>query len=351
MNLSDFHNNMIVIDGLQYSNWNRQIFEQLRDGGVTMVHATIVYHEQIRETLLRIAEWNRHFEHNADLIMPVRNADDIRLAKQLGKVGVMFGAQNCSPIEDDIGMIEVMRELNLMIMQLTYNNQSLLACGCYEAEDSGVTRFGRQAIKEMNRVGMIVDMSHSGERSTLDAIEISERPIVISHANPLSFHDAKRNKSDKVLRALGESGGLLGFSLYPFHLKNGSNCTLDQFCDMVAATADLMGIDQIGIGTDLCQEQPLSILEWMRNGRWSKDMDYGEGSKSNADWPLPLSWFKDSRDFPNLTRGLLARGFEQADVEKIMGLNWLRFLDTGLLSQAVLQKNPASSSPTCYKVG
>lgn len=329
-NNNALHKDLIVIDGLQYSNWNRTIFEQLREGGVTMVHATIVYHEQIRETLLRIAEWNRLFEQNSDLIMPVKSADDIRLAKQLGKVGVMFGAQNCSPIEDDIGMIEVMRELNLMIMQLTYNNQSLLACGCYEAEDSGVTRFGRQAIQEMNRVGMVVDMSHSGERSTLDAIEISQRPIVISHANPLSFHEAKRNKSDTVLKALGESGGLLGFSLYPFHLKNGSDCTLEDFCDMVASTADLMGVDHIGIGTDLCQDQPLSILEWMRNGRWSKQMDYGEGSKSNADWPRPLSWFRDSRDFPNLTAGLLNRGFSPDEVAKIMGRNWLNFLDDAL---------------------
>ncbi|WP_425435141.1 dipeptidase [Oceanospirillum sanctuarii] len=329
-NNNTLHKDLIVIDGLQYSNWNRTIFEQLREGGVTMVHATIVYHEQIRETLLRIAEWNRLFEQNSDLIMPVKSAGDIRLAKQLGKVGVMFGAQNCSPIEDDIGMIEVMRELNLMIMQLTYNNQSLLACGCYEAEDSGVTRFGRQAIQEMNRVGMVVDMSHSGERSTLDAIEISQRPIVISHANPLSFHEAKRNKSDMVLKALGESGGLLGFSLYPFHLKNGSDCTLEDFCDMVASTADLMGVDYIGIGTDLCQDQPLSILEWMRNGRWSKQMDYGEGSKSNADWPRPLSWFRDSRDFPNLTAGLLNRGFSPDEVAKIMGRNWLNFLEDAL---------------------
>ena len=327
------HNDLIVIDGLQYSNWNRSIFQQLKDGGVTMVHVTVVYHEQIRETLLRMGDWNRHFENNPDLIMPVKSSADILLAKKLGKVGVMFGAQNCSPIEDDISMVEIMRELNLMIMQLTYNNQSLLACGCYEAEDSGVTRFGKQVIKEMNRVGMLVDMSHSGERSTLEAIDISERPIVISHANPNSFHEAKRNKSDTVLKALGESGGLLGFSLYPFHLKNGPDCTLDDFCNMVADTAELIGIDNIGIGTDLCQEQPLSVLEWMRNGRWSKEMDYGEGSKANADWPRPLSWFRDSRDFPNITQGLQDRGFKAEDIAKVMGLNWLNLLDKGLKPQ------------------
>ena len=332
---TQLHKDLIVIDGLQYSNWNRTIFEQLRAGGVTMVHVTIVYHEQIRETLLRISDWNRQFEQHSDLIMPVKNAGDIRLAKTLGKVGIMFGAQNCSPVEDDIGMVEIMRELNLMIMQLTYNNQSLLASGCYEAVDSGVTRFGRQVIAEMNRVGMVIDMSHSAERSTLETIELSQRPIVISHANPNSFHAAKRNKSDTVLKSLAQSGGLLGFSLYPFHLKHGSDCSLNDFCDMVANTADLMVIGHIGIGTDLCQDQPLSILEWMRNGRWSKEMDYGEGSKANADWPRPLSWFRDSRDFPNITKGLQERGFNDQDVAKVMGLNWLNFLDDALQPNVV----------------
>ena len=100
-------------------------------------------------------------------------------------------------------------------MQLTYNNQSLLATGCYEKIDSGVSNFGREAIKEMNKVGIDIDMSHSAEKSTFDAIEISEKPIAITHANPSFWHAAKRNKSDDLLKALGESGGMLGLSLYP----------------------------------------------------------------------------------------------------------------------------------------
>lgn len=320
---------MLTIDGLQYSNWSREIFEQMRAGGVSAVHATLVYHENTRETLSRFGDWNRRFEQHSDLIMPVYEAEDIQAAQEAGRIGIFFGAQNCSPIEDDIDMIEVMRRLGLMIMQLTYNNQSLLAAGCYEAEDSGVSRFGRQAIAEMNRVGMIIDMSHSSERSTLDAIELSSRPVIISHANPASFHPAKRNKSDKVLKAISESGGLLGFSAYPFHLKDGPDCTLESFCNMVADTADLMGIDHIGIGTDLCQGQPQSILDWMRNGRWSKEMDFGEGNKNNAGWPRPLSWFKDNRDFPAIIEGLRQKGFNETEIEKIMGLNWLNQLTIG----------------------
>jgi len=324
---------MLTIDGLQYSNWSREIFEQMREGGLDAVHATLVYHETTRETLSRLGEWNRRFEAWPDLIMPVHVPQDIAVAQASGRVGIILGAQNCSPIEDDIDMVEVMRDLGLMIMQLTYNNQSLLACGCYEAEDSGITRFGRQVIREMNRVGMVIDMSHSAERSTLEAIEISERPVIISHANPESFHPAKRNKSDKVLKAIAESDGLLGFSAYPFHLRNGSDCTLTEYCEMIARTADLMGIEHLGIGTDLCQNQPVSILEWMRNGRWSKDMDYGEGSASNADWPRPLSWLRDSRDFSNLIAGLRKVGMSEDEVAGIMGKNWVALLERAATRQ------------------
>lgn len=318
---------MLTVDGLQYSNWSREIFEQMREGGVDAVHATLVYHETLRETLTRIGEWNRRFEAHDDLIMPVHEPEDILRAQQSGKVGIFFGAQNCSPIEDDIDMVAVLRQLGLLIMQLTYNNQSLLACGCYEREDSGITRFGRQVIREMNRVGMVIDMSHSGERSTLDAIELSERPVIISHANPSFFHDAKRNKSDKVLKAIADNDGLLGFSAYPFHLKNGPDCTLQDYCDMIARTVDLMGIEHVGLGTDLCQNQPTSVLEWMRNGRWSKDMDYGEGSANNAGWPSPLAWLRDSRDFPNLIAGLRAKGFDEQEIARIMGGNWVALLE------------------------
>merc|ERR1712078_47799 len=103
----------------------------------------------------------------------------------------------------------------------------------------------------MNRVGLVVDMSHSAERSTLDVIECSSRPIAITHANPSFWHSALRNKSNGVLKALGESNGMLGFSIYPHHLKNVSNCSVQSFCDMVAKTIDLMGEDNVGIGTDL----------------------------------------------------------------------------------------------------
>ena len=129
-------------------------------------------------------------------------------------------------------------------------------------------------------------MSHSAERSTLEAIEISERPIAITHANPTFWHPALRNKSNKVLEALGESGSMLGFSVYPHHLKDGTNCTLESFCTMIADTAEIMGVNNIGIGTDLCQNQPDSVVEWMRKGTWTNERDYGGGSAGFAGFPV-----------------------------------------------------------------
>ena len=314
-----------IIDGLQYANWSEKIFRQMREGGVDAAHVTIVYHETFRETVLNIARWNRWFERLPELIVQARTAADIIAARETGRTAIIFGAQNPSVIEDDIGLVEVLHTLGLRFMQLTYNNQSLLATGCYEAEDTGLTRMGREVVAEMNRVGMVIDMSHSAERSTLQAIEYSSRPIAITHANPASWHPARRNKSDTVLRALARSGGMLGFSVYPHHLQCGSGCTLANFCEMVARTADLMGVERLGIGTDLCQDQPDSVVEWMRSGRWTKSVDYGEGSADAPGFPPMQPWFQDNRSFNQVAQGLSAVGMGQADVGAIMGGNWLRF--------------------------
>jgi microsomal dipeptidase-like Zn-dependent dipeptidase len=318
---------MHLIDNLQYANWSEKIFRQMQEGGVTAVHVTIAYHETFRETVANVETWNRWFERFPELIFHGRTGDDVRRAKIEGRTAIFFGFQNPSPIEDDIGLVEIWHSLGARFMQLTYNNQSLLATGCYEAEDPGVTRMGRQVIREMNRVGLVVDMSHSAERSTLEAIEISERPIAITHANPAFWHPARRNKPNDVLRALGQTGGMLGFSMYPHHLKDKSDCTLASFCEMIARTADLMGIDNIGLGSDLCQGQPDSVVEWMRVGRWSKEIDYGEGSASDAGFPPMPDWFGDNRHFGNIAAGLMEHGFSEADTAAVMGENWLRFYD------------------------
>ena len=247
------------IDNLQYCNWSRKIFEYNRSAELDAVHVTIVYHEDYHELLDEIKKWELLFSDNSDLIFLGRDYKDIDKANAENKTAIFFGFQNCSPIEDDINLVEKVHELGCRFMQLTYNNQSLLATGCYEKIDSGVTNFGREAIREMNRVGIVVDMSHSAEKSTFDAIEISEKPIAITHANPTFWHAAKRNKSNDLLKALSESGGMSGLSSYPHHLKDNTNCTIESFCQMVSKTAEIMDLKNIGI--DLI-DKPKGVTEW-----------------------------------------------------------------------------------------
>ena len=313
------------IDNLQYCNWSREIFEFNRAAGLDAVHVTIVYHEDYDELLVEIKKWEKLFSDNSDLIFQGKDYNDIEKANLEKKTAIFFGFQNCSPIEDDINLVEKVHNLGCRFMQLTYNNQSLLATGCYEKIDSGVTNFGREAIKEMNRVGVVVDMSHSAEKSTFDAIELSDKPIAITHANPSFWHPAKRNKSNDLLKTLSESGGMLGLSLYPHHLKDNTNCTIESFCEMIAKTADIMDNKNIGIGSDLCLNQPDSIVEWMRNGTWSKSKNYGEGSKNKPGFPNQPEWFQDARGFENIENGLKKIGFSDTETHGILGNNWYNF--------------------------
>jgi len=313
------------IDNLQYCNWSRKIFEINRSAGLDAVHVTIVYHEDFDELQLEIKKWEKLFYENSDLIFLGKNFQDIDKANKENKTAIFFGFQNCSPIEDDINLVEKVHQLGCRFMQLTYNNQSLLATGCYEKVDSGVTNFGREVIREMNRVGLVVDMSHSAEKSTLDAIELSEKPIAITHANPSFWHPAKRNKSSDLLKVLSDSGGMLGLSLYPHHLKDNTNCTLDSFCEMVAKTAEIMDVKKIGIGSDLCLDHPDTVVEWMRNGSWSKSKNYGEGSKNKPGFPKQPDWFLDARGFSNIEKGLKKVGFSDTETHGILGNNWYNF--------------------------
>ena len=313
------------IDNLQYCNWSEKIFKINRKAKLDAIHVTVAYHEDFDEVLKNIKTWNNYFNNFKDLIFPGKNFKDIEKAHRENKTAVFFGFQNCSPIGDNINLVEEIHNLGILFMQLTYNNQSLLATGCYEKIDSGVTRMGKEVIKEMNRLGIVIDMSHSAEKSTIDAINLSSKPIAITHANPSFWFDSKRNKSNVVLKALAESGGMIGHSLYPHHLKDKSNCTLKSFCEMIARTADLIGVKHIGIGSDLCTGHPDTVVEWMRNGKWTKTKDYGEGTKENSSFPKQPDWFVDASGFKNLEKGLRNIGFNEIETNDILGNNWYNF--------------------------
>ena len=211
-------------------------------------------------------------------------------------------------------------------MQLTYNNQTALGGGCFEKNDSGISRFGYQAIEEMNRLGIIVDLSHAGKQTCLDAISFSKKPVAISHANPNFFHNSLRNIDNEVLKNLANKDGFIGLSLYPYHLKNNGDCKIEDFCLMIKELINIIGIEHIGIGSDLCINWPNDVVVWMRNGKWTKKMDYGESKTKSVSWPKQTDWFKKSSDFKNLFDGMYKIGISENHIYKILGLNWLEFM-------------------------
>ena len=315
-----------VIDCLQFANWSEEVFREMRAGGVHAVHATILYHGAFREMVREIEAFNAWFEALPDLIFHGRTGDDVRRAMAEDKTSIFFGIQNPQPLEDDLGLVEIFATLGLRFMQLTYNTQSLRGSGWQEPRDGGITNFGREVIAEMNRVGIMIDMSHAGERTTLEAIELSARPLAVTHANPRFWCDEKRNVSNDVIKALADSGGMLGFSLYPHHLKGGSACSLAAFCEMAARVAERHGAHMLGIGSDLCQNRSDFWVQWMRDGRWRK-VPPTTSEAAKAKFPEPTSWFSSNRDFPGIAQGLREVGFSEDDVGGIMGGNWLRFFD------------------------
>ncbi|MGR3540091.1 MAG: membrane dipeptidase [Hasllibacter sp.] len=311
------------IDGLQYARWSREVFEQMRAAGMDAVHATVSYHEDFAGTVRNLIDWNDRFRAHGELIVPAWSAGDIRSARESGRTAILLGLQSPAALGAEIGMVGILRDLGIRVMQPTYNNQSLLGTGHAEAADGGLTRMGREVVAEMNRAGMLIDLSHAGDRTMRDVIETSGRPVAFTHANPRAWHDVTRNVPDDVIDALAAKGGMIGLSLYPHHLAGGSGCTLDAFSAMAAGLARRVGADHVGIGSDLCQGQSDEVVAWMRQGRWTRD-------RTPAAFPAQPTWFETNLDFPALADGLSAAGLRGAEVDGILGGNWLRFLGDAL---------------------
>ena len=324
--MSKISEDIILIDGLEYCNWNRDLFENAHQAGITAIHATLVYWENTEESFAKIKYWNDLFKEHYDIITHAKKTEDIFQAKKNNKLAIIFGFQNSAPIANDIFLVEKFFKEGLRFMQLTYNNQTPLAGGCFEPKDSGVSRFGKAVIEEMNRLGMIVDLSHAGKQTCIDAIDFSSKPVAISHANPSFFHKSIRNIDSDVLQKLAKKNGFIGLSLYPYHLKNLGKCKVEDFCSMIKELINLIGEDNIGIGSDLCLNWPDEIVMWMRNGKWTKKIDYGESKDNNPKWPELPNWYSQPSDLKNLFISMCENNISEKVATKIVGKNWLSFM-------------------------
>ena len=322
MDPAALHEEAILIDGLIISKWSRSVFEEMRAGGVTAANCTCSVWEGFQATMENVAQWKRWFREHDDLLLQVHGTGDIRRAKRDGRTGIVLGWQNTSALEDRAEFVEVFRDLGVRVMQLTYNTQNLVGSGCWESRDGGLSDFGRDVIDEMNRCGVLVDLSHVGPKTSADAVRHSVKPVAYTHCCPTGIMEHPRNKSDDQMRAVVERGGFVGVATYPPFLPWGDETTVDQCVDVFEYVIDVAGEDAVGIGTDFTQDQEVSFFEWLRS-----DKGHGRllvpGKPRVPRLPIGLATIKE---FPNLTAAMARRGWSESRIRKVLGENWLRFL-------------------------
>ncbi len=320
MDARELHKDAIVIDGLNISKWSRKVLEGIHEGGITAFNATSAMLENFRQTILNLIQWERFFEDCNGIISRVASVDDILGAKKAGKTGIILGFQNTSPIEDDLDLLVIFHRLGVRIIQLTYMEANRVGCGCLERTDGGLTNFGVEMVEEMNRLGILIDLSHVGYQTSMDAIRFSKRPVCLTHANPSSLVDHKRNKPDDLLKAVSKTGGIIGANVFPPFIKAGALADLSDLIRVIDYLVNLMGVDHVGIGSDFTENQGEDFFRAILTGTSKK------GPKMSMDF-LPVvnpKGIESARDFPNITSALLDHGYPEPHVRKIMGENFLR---------------------------
>lgn len=318
----------MLIDGLQCGFYGRDVFEELKAGGFTCVTPTLGFWEGAIESFDAIGKWRDMARANSDLVTIALKTDDILAANRDGKTALLLGYQNTNLLDGRIRYVELFADLGVRVLQLTYNNQNDIGSSCYEAIDPGLSRFGREVVREMNQCGMLVDCSHVGDRTTLDAIECSHKPIAITHANPSSVFPHKRNKSDEVIKALAAKGGMIGCAAYRNITPVEACDRVDAWAEMVARTVDIAGIDHVGLGTDFSHHTSQTYLDWMRKGRWTRTAQYGAGSATNTAPSEKPAWLKKISGLAAVAPALAKQGFNPEEVDKITSGNWLRVYRT-----------------------
>lgn len=313
------HEASIILDGLVIAKWDRALFEDMAKGGLTAANCTVSVWEGFQDTVNNIAEFNAFFQEHSDLIRPVRTTQDIHKAKQEGRTGIILGFQNVHAFEDQIGYVEVFKQLGVGIAQMAYNTQNLVGTGCYE-RDGGLSGFGHEIVREMNRVGMMCDLSHVGSQTSKEVILASEKPVCYSHCLPLGLKDHPRNKSDEELKFIADHGGFVGVTMFAPFLKNGIKSTIEDYVEAIEYIVNIVGEDHVGIGTDFTQGHDEPFFEWLTH-----DKGYARRLTRFGEIINPKG-IRTIGEFPNLTEALLNRGWTPRKVQKVMGENWVNTL-------------------------
>jgi membrane dipeptidase len=307
----------LVIDGLIISRWDRSVFEDMHKGGLTAANCTVSVWEGFKDTVANIAVMKRLIREHSDLLTLVRTTADIGAAHSAGKTGIILGFQNAQAFEDHLGTIEAFADMGVRVVQICYNTQNLIGTGCYE-RDGGLSGYGQEVIAEMNRVGIMVDLSHVGPQTSTEAILASKKPVCYSHCLPAGLKQHPRNKSDEQLRFIADHGGFIGVTMFPPFLKRGTQATVDDYVEAIDYVINLVGEDCVGYGTDFTQGYGQEFFDWITHdkGRHRRLTDFGT--------VLNPEGIRTIGETPNLITAMERSGWRAGRIDKIIGQNWLR---------------------------
>jgi membrane dipeptidase len=312
--ISQIHSSSIIINhACPFVNpaMTDKYIAKLQKGGITVAMSTVASNDTFRSALGQIMAFYERFETDDRLIF-VTQVDDIFRAKKEGKIGVGFHFQNSRPVEYDLRLLDVFYRLGVRVIQLTYNEKNMVGDGCTEKTNSGLSKFGVKMVERMNKIGMVVDLSHVGYRSSMEAIEVSKDPVIFSHSNAWKVSASKRNLKDDQIKALAAKKGVIGMNAFPGFVK-WENPTLDDLLNHVDHIANLVGTDHFGIGFDYSQTTLASYKYW----------GYDPETYPLPPWVYPKNI--DTIDkTPNFTQGLVSRGYSDKDIKKILGENFIR---------------------------
>ena len=281
--------------------------------------------EGFRGSIANVVQWKKWFEEHGDLIVQAYSVADIRRAKKAGKTAVLLSWQNTAGIEDQLDYLRIFRDLGVRKMQLTYNTQNYSGAGYTELNDSGLTGFGREVIDEMAKLGMVVDLSHVGPKTSEDAINYAPegKPPCFSHVLPRGMKEHPRNKSDHLIKLIGSKGGFVGLSQFGPHMKKDNDSTIDDYVDALDYVINLIGEDLVGIGSDSSEGhgRPSDFMAWC-----NKDKGYARrltpwGSQKVVKPLGPLA------ERAELACAMARKGWNEEKMRKVLGENWLNYLE------------------------
>jgi len=324
---SALHSSSTVVDCSIVVKYEDEFFERARTGGVSAVNHTVPRAgKSFHEGILQVNQCRRWITANHDQCVLVTSVGDIQAAKEAGKVGIILGPQDPSWMERSLDHLDIFYALGLRIMQLTYQRRGLLGDGCGERTDGGLSYFGIDTIRHMNELGLLIDLSHCGWKTTAEAIEVSQDPVVFTHSHPYSLTPHIRNKNDDLIRALAEKGGVIGISNYSpiAALAPGKRPSVLDVVTHIDHVVDLVGIDHVGLGLDVDEHLTPDSPARYEKPAFPELRRYTDGSGTFAYDEIWAEGLGSIARFPEITRALVSRGYPDDAIKKILGENFLR---------------------------